>query len=189
MTELQTYLNSYFGISREDMENATSLFKVSELKKEEFFIKSGQYCEKLSFVQSGFIRIYAEAEDKEVTQWISTKGYFLTDLYSFIFKQRARWNIQALTDSVLYTIHKEDYALLNQIVPNWQEMEKNFIAECFVTLEDRVFNHLSLSAEERYDQFFEYNKEMFNEVPLQYLASMLGMSPETFSRIRRKKIS
>ncbi|MGS0527187.1 Crp/Fnr family transcriptional regulator [Zobellia nedashkovskayae] len=110
-------------------------------------------------------------------------------MYSFSFKQRARWNIQALTDCELYTINKENYALLNSVVPNWAEMEKQFIAGCFVQLEERVFSHLSLSAEERYNQLFENNKALFNQVPLQYLASMLGMSPETFSRIRNKKIS
>lgn len=189
MTELQKYITSYFGVAHQNLDTITNLFKESALKKGEYFIKSGQYCEKLSFVRSGFIRIYATANDKEVTQWISTKGYFLIDLYSFNFKQRARWNIQALTDCELYTIDKENYAQLNDIVPNWVEMEKQFIAGCFVQLEDRVFSHLSLSAEERYDQLFENSKELFNNVPLQYLASMLGMSPETFSRIRNKKKS
>ncbi len=189
MTELQKYIGSYFGITNENIEKVTSLFIESELKKGEYFVKTGQYCEKLSFVQSGFIRVFANAKDKEVTQWISSKGYFLTDLHSFIFKQRARWNMQALTDCKLYTIHKENYGLLHSIAPNWPEMEKQFIAGCFVMLEDRVFNHLSLSAKERYDQLFESNKDLFNQVPLQYLASMLGMSPETFSRIRNKKIS
>jgi hypothetical protein len=68
-------------------------------------------------------------------------------------------------------------------------MEKQFITSCFVAIEDRIFQHLSLSAEERYDELFEQNKELFNHVPLQYIASMLGMTPETFSRIRSKKIS
>lgn len=189
MTELQKYITSYFGITNQNMDKITSLFTESELKKGEFFTKSGQYCEKLSFVRSGFFRVFANANDKEVTQWISAKGYFITDLYSFTFKQRAKWNIQALTDCELYTIDKENYALLNNLVPNWAEMEKQFIAGCFIQLEDRVFSHLSLSAEERYDKLFENNKELFNQVPLQYLASMLGMSPETFSRIRNKKIS
>ncbi|PKG41569.1 Crp/Fnr family transcriptional regulator [Psychroflexus sp. MES1-P1E] len=189
MTELQKYITSYFGITNENMDKITSLFTESELKKGEYFSKSGQYCEKLSFVRSGFIRVFATAKDKEVTQWISSKGYFLTDLNSFNFKQRARWNIQALNDCELYTINKENYALLNNIVPNWSEMEKQFIAGCFIQLEDRIFSHLSLSAEERYDKLFENSKELFNQVPLQYLASMLGMSPETFSRIRNKKIS
>ena len=53
-------------------------------------------------------------------------------------------------------------------------------------LEDQVFNHLSLSTEERYQQFFDHNKDLFNQVPLKYIASMLGMSPETLSRIRSK---
>lgn len=189
MTELQQYITSYFGITNQHMDKITALFTESRLKKGAYFVKSGQYCEKLSFVRSGFIRVFANGNQKEITQWISTKGYFITDLYSFNFKQRARWNIQALTDCELYTIDKENYALLNNLVPHWPEMEKQFIAGCFVQLEDRVFSHLSLSAEERYNKLFESNKELFNHVPLQYLASMLGMSPETFSRIRNKKIS
>ena len=189
MTELEKYIASYFGITNENIYKVTTLFSESELKRGEYFIKKGQYCEKLSFVQNGFIRVFANAKDKEITQWISSKGYFVTDLYSFIFKQRARWNMQALTDCKLYTIYKKDYGRLNNIVPGWSEIEKQFITGCFVTLEDRVFNHLSLSAEERYDQLFESNKELFNHVPLQYIASMLGMSPETLSRIKSKKIS
>jgi len=189
MTELQQYISTYFGITKEDMDKVTSLFVESELQKGDYFIKTGHYCDKLSFVKSGFIRVFAETKDREVTQWISTKGYFITDLYSFVFKQRARWNIQALTDCQLYTIEKDNYARLKEIVPNWPEMERQFISGCFVMLEDRVFKHLSLSAEERYEQFFEENKEIFQEVPLQYIASMLGMSPETLSRIRNKKIS
>lgn len=189
MEELQKYIHTYFGISNEDVPKVAALFSETVLKKGEYFIKKEQYCQKLSFVRNGYIRVFDSAGDKEITQWISSQGYFLTDLYSFIFKQRARWNMQAITDCTLYTIRTQNYEQLNRIVPNWADIEKQFIAGCFVTLEDRVFSHLSLSAEERYDHLFETNKELFNQVPLQYLASMLGMSPETFSRIRKKKNS
>ncbi|HEY5823130.1 MAG TPA: cyclic nucleotide-binding protein, partial [Cyclobacteriaceae bacterium] len=67
--------------------------------------------------------------------------------------------------------------------------EKLFMVRCFSIMEDRIFGHLSMSAEERYQFFFNQNKELFNQVPLQYLASMLGMTPETFSRIRKKQLS
>ncbi|NQX91846.1 MAG: Crp/Fnr family transcriptional regulator [Flavobacteriales bacterium] len=164
----------------------SSLFHPGELKRNEFFLKEKGYCDKLSFVRSGFVRIFANTADKEGTQWISKEGHFITDLFSFQFDQRARWTIQALTDCELYTISKKDYMRLNELVPNWASIEKQFLAACFVQLENRVFSHLSLSAEERYALFFEENKAMFNHVPLQYIASMLGMSPETFSRIRRK---
>jgi hypothetical protein len=71
------------------------------------------------------------------------------------------------------------------LIPEWHRLEKLFIAKCFTMLEDRIFRHLSMSAEERYQFFFHHDKELLNQVPLQYIASMLGMTPETFSRIRK----
>lgn len=189
MTELEKYITSYFGVEQEDLLMISSLFKPQTLKKGDFYLRTGRYCEKLSFVKSGLLRIYVSTEDKEVTQWISTKGYFITDLSSLVFDSPARWTIQALSDAELYTIKKEDYNQLGNKIPKWHLLEKLFIAKCFTMLEDRIFSHLSMTAEERYHVFFEKNKELFNQVPLQYIASMLGMTPETFSRIRRKAIS
>lgn len=171
------------------MGNVVSLFRETELQKDDYFVKIDQFCTRLSFLHEGFVRVFARAGDKEVTQWISTPGYFVTDLASFVFGQRARWNIQALTDCKLYTIEREDYAQLKHNVPDWLELERRFLSTCFITLENRVFQHLSLTAEERYDKLLEFNRELFHQVPLHYLASMLGMSPETFSRIRQKKRS
>lgn len=189
MAELEQYIKSYFGITPDDLKNVVSLFRITSLKKGEYFVKSGRYCDKLSFVQSGLLRIFASAGEKDVTQWISTKGYFVTDLSSLIFQTTARWNIQALTDCDLYTIDKGSYENIIKVVPNWHELEKLFIARCFLILEDRIFSHLSMSAEQRYNLLFANNPELFNQVPLQYLASMLGMTPETFSRIRSKRNS
>ena len=189
MTELEKYIQSYFGISQEDLAQVGALFKRQTLKKGDYFLKTGRVCDKLSFIQSGLLRIYVQTPDKEVTQWISTKGYFVTDLASLIFNTPARWTIQALTNIEMYTIDRQGYNSIGNLVPKWHELEKLFIARCFTLLEDRIFSHLSMTAEERYHFFFERNKELFNQVPLQYIASMLGMTPETFSRIRKKSIS
>lgn len=115
--------------------------------------------------------------------------FFLTDLSSWLFSSPARWNIQALTKCKIYTIKKDNYQKLYELIPQWHELEKVFLAKCFAYLEDRIYGHLSLSAEERYNQFFDENKELFHRVPLQYIASMLGMTPETLSRIRKKQLS
>jgi CRP-like cAMP-binding protein len=189
MTELEQYIKSYFGVVLADeLQVISSLFKLTTIKKGEYFLKTGKRCDKLSFIQSGLLRIFVTIDDKEVTQWISKKGYFVTDLSSFVFEKPARWTIQALADSELYTISAADYKKIGNLVPKWHELEKLFIANCFVTLEERVFSHLSMTAEERYSFFFEHNKDLFNQVPLQYIASMLGMTPETFSRIRKKQL-
>lgn len=188
--DLSYYIKHYFNIVNDhDLNVIISFFKLEKIKKNEYFLEVGKESKKLSFINSGLFRIYTYYNDKEVTQWISNKGYFITDLSSFVFNTPARWNIQALTDTEIYTIRKEDYQKLVELVPSWHEIEKLFIAKCFTILEERVFSFLSMSAEERYEYFFENNKELFNQVPLQYIASMLGMTPETFSRVRKKMSS
>jgi len=186
MTELEKYIHTYFGVDNEDIAKISSFFKPVFLRKGDYFLKTGKQSDRLGFVQSGIIREFVFVDDKEITKWISTKGYFVTDLSSLILNTPARWNIQALTDAVLYTIKKDDYNQIGKCIPQWNNLEKLFLTRCFTILEDRIFSHLSMSAEERYHSFFENNKELFNQVPLQYIASMLGMTPETFSRIRKK---
>lgn len=187
MTELEQYITSYFGVKSESLERIASLFQPTSIAKGDFFLKTGETCQQLSFIRSGLLRIYVPTEKgDEVTQWISTQGYFVTDLSSFIFDTPARWTIQALGDTELFTIDKSDYQSIGKQVPEWQEFEVRFMTRCFTIMEDRIFAHLSMTAEERYWAFFENNKELFNQVPLQYIASMLGMTPETLSRIRKK---
>lgn len=188
MTELEIYINSYFGVTREDLSAIGSLFKLTNLQKGDYFLKSGRTCDKLSFQRSGLIRVFVVTEEKEVTQWISTQGYFVTDLSGIVFDQPSKYNIQALTDCELYTISRDDYNRLGQLIPKWHELEKRFIAHCFTYLEARLFALLSMTAEQRYQQLFESRTELFNQVPLQYLASMMGMTPETLSRIRKKSL-
>lgn len=180
-------LTSYFAdIDPDDLKTIISFFKPELLKKNDFLLQSGKKSTKLSFIKSGLLRIFSETEKKEITQWISTPGYFVTDLSGFMADTPARWNIQALTDTELYTIHKTDYEKLQSKIPQWHILEKNFIVHCFTTIETRVYSHLSMTAEERYLSFFNENPQLFNQVPLQYIASMLGMTSETFSRIRNK---
>lgn len=188
MTELEQYLQSYFTLLPTELREISALFKLHTRKKGDFLLHTGNYCTQLCFVKTGILRLYAIVEDKEVTQWISTQGHFVTDLSSFMFDVPGRWTIQALTDVEFFAIEKTDYQIIEKYVPRWNEIEKGFLSACFASIEDRIFRHLSMSAEERYDFFFSQNKELFNQVPLQYIASMLGMTPETFSRIRKKAL-
>lgn len=188
MSELSTYIKSYFPVPEDDLATIASKFEPIETSKGDFFLKQGRYCDRLAFITAGLMRIYREVDGKEVTQWISTEGYFVTDLASFVFQTTGRWNIQALTDCSLYAISREDYLALGKAIPRWQELDKLFVAKCFVMLEERIFSHLYMTAEERYQRLLHDSPELFNQVPLQYLASMIGMTPETLSRLRNRQV-
>ena len=189
MTELQKQLQLYFGLKEDHLEPIADLFKETHLNKGDLYAKQDKTCRHLSFIKSGLFRIYANYDGKEITQWISSPGEFVAELSSLMFDTPSRFNIEALTDCELYTIKYDDYKKINDIIPQWSEVEKLFLAKCFTILENRVFSFIAMTAEERYNQLFDLNKELFNQVSLKYLASMLGMSPETLSRIRSKSIS
>lgn len=189
MTSLEQYIYTNIALSPDNLQAIASYFKPVEIKKGEFFARSGRYCEKLSFVQEGYLRVFFEANDREVTQWISPPGYFTTDLSSYIYRQPGRWNIQALTDCTLLDLSRDAYDTLSKEVPVWKDLDRLFIVKCFGMLEERVFSHLYMSTEERFALLMKTQPELFNIVPLQYLASMLGMTPETLSRLRKKSTS
>jgi CRP-like cAMP-binding protein len=189
MNELEKNIAALFEVNANDLKIISSYFHPVHLNKGDYFFKQEAYSNRFGFVESGLLREMVDLPDKEVTKWIATPGYFITDLSGFLFDKPATSTLQALTDCELYVINKEDYSNMGKMIPSWNTVEKLFLAKCFSTMGDRILSLISMTAEERYHQLWNSNKELFNQVPLQYLASMLGMTPETFSRLRKKSTS
>jgi CRP-like cAMP-binding protein len=166
-----------------------TLFKEEVIPKGTFLVKKGGYSKKMVFLKSGYIRCYFQTEKKAVTHWVFWKGQILCDTSSFILKTPSKWNFQALTDCQAYSIGFEDYQNIEKVLPDWAKYEKNLLIKLITALENRVYALISMSSEDRYHFLFKTHPELFNQIPLTYIASILNMTPETLSRIRRKSIS
>ncbi|OJJ18087.1 Crp/Fnr family transcriptional regulator [marine bacterium AO1-C] len=132
------------------------------------------------------MRCHFQSDDKEITYWVYWKGHLVTDSSSFFLNTPAKWYLQALTDCTIYTITQQDYPKIKEQAPIWESSEKLFLLKLLTSLEKRVYALLSMSAEERYTFLYRSHKELFNQVPLKYIASMLKITPETLSRIRKQ---
>ncbi len=187
--DITTYINSYFDLSEQNLEVFKRFFKKQTFNKNEFIANEGDHKVSFSFIESGFVRVYKQTETKEITQWISAEQEIVTDLSALMFNTRCVWNLQAITPVTLYSISFRDYHNLKHHILDWESVEKQLLAKCFLVLEHRVFSFLSMSSEERYAHFVKHKRSYFNRVPHYYIASMLGMTPETLSRLRKKECS
>ena len=187
MSELKKHIIETFGFTEKEFEEIKDFFQLKEIPKGEYFLKEGKYVRQMGFVESGILREFLFVNEKEVTKWFSTSGYFAVDLSGFLFDQKSKVNYQAMSDVEILVISKENYNKISTKVSRWDKLEKMFLAKCFTILENRVISHLAFSAEERYNQLFAFNPTLFNDAPLNQIASMLGMTAETLSRIRKKQ--
>ena len=183
---LQTSLQFALQLTDTEAQQAANYFTPRKYEKNTCLLEVGKEADCLFFLTDGYIRIHADFEGKEITQWISAPGYFITDLSSWLFDQPAKWNFTALTEVSVSAISKKEYRYLETNIANWTEKERIFIGHCFNQMEQRIFQFLSQNSEERYLAFCRDYAFLFNQVPHQYIASLLGMTPETLSRLRRK---
>jgi CRP-like cAMP-binding protein len=188
MEKLKNCISSQVSIERTSMTNILSAFKPVEISKGEFFIESGKNCREIAFIKSGYLRMYDIADGKEITLWIGSEGRFITSLSSFIFETRNMWNIQAITDCELYVINRENHFNLCKTEPKWLEFDNKLLAHSFALLEKNMFSQLHTTAKQRFTILLEEEPKLFQNVPLQYIASMLGIAPESLSRLRKNTL-
>lgn len=188
MEQLRNCINNQIQIDKESLESIVSSFEVKTIKKGEFFLRSGRICRKMAFIKSGYLRMYDIADGKEITFWIGSNGKFITSLSSFIFETENFWNIQAVTDCEILVISKEKHFELCKQQPKWLEFDNLLLAHSFALLEKSMFSQLHTTAQQRFENLLKEEPALFNHVPLQHIASMLGITPESLSRLRKNLV-
>lgn len=188
-SSLHICISEQINIKPDALDEILNRFHTLNLGTGEFFAEPGKICYKLAFIHSGVLRVFNYIEDREITLWIGNENRFITDLNSFIHQTPAKWYIEAITPSQLLTISRDDHLSLLESNPKWLEFDNRLLTNAYTILEERMFSHLYMTAEERYQKLMENEPSLFNRVPLKHIASMLNMTPETLSRLRNKAIS
>ncbi len=188
MEALKACISNEITITTKAMNTILAAFEPIEISKGEFFLKSGTICRQMAYISSGYMRMYDIVDGKEITLWIGNSGKFITSLSSFIFETTNIWNIQAITACTLYVIKREDHFELSKKEPKWLEFDNILLARSFALLERSMFSQLHTTAKQRFQQLLKEEPTLFNNVPLQYIASMLGITPESLSRLRKNEV-
>ena len=186
MKRLLAHIAQYYPLHVDATAALQECFEKLSLGKNEHLLHEGQVCRHLYFLETGALRGYYNLEGKEVTHWFGFERDFITSFHSFITQEPAVENIQLLEGSVLWMISKDK---LTELLNRYQEIERlvRIVYEkYYIRLEERFVNAQFKSAKERYEQLLQQTPHIIERVPLGFIASYLGISQETLSRIRAK---
>lgn len=186
MEALVKYIKQTVSMSDDELSHITGLFQPKTLEKNSFLIKVGQYCDSYYFVEEGALRIYTEFNQTEITSWFAFKDYFFTELESYNSRHQTRFNIQAIEKSVIYYIPRKEMDVLLEKHMKWGEFVRKNWEYAFIKLEQIILSFQTKSAEERYGDLYKY-PDFIQKTKQRDLASMLGISKFSLSRLRRKR--
>ena len=157
-----------------------------KLKKGDFFIKENRVSKEVAFVVSGLFRsFYYSSSEEEVTYCFTFSNSFVSAYSSFLSQTKTIENIQALTDIELLTISREDILILEKSSTNWLKFFKLITEQEYIKMEKRVLLLQKESAEKKYTDLLINHPEYLQSIPLNFLASYLGITQRHLSRIRK----
>lgn len=186
MQQLLTHISNYAPLSKEAQTALENCFEKKILAKSDYLLTEGQVCRHLYFVESGALRGYYNLDGKEITHWFGFEKDFVTSFHSFITKEPAVENIQLIEGSILWAISKDTLMDLFNKYHEIERLVRVAYEKYYIRLEERFVNAQFKTAGERYEQLLQYTPHIVERVPLGYIASYLGISQETLSRIRSK---
>lgn len=176
-----------FPISQEDRDWCKTCFEQVSFPKNHSVEEEGKIPEYLYFIVSGFMRLFHYHENgNEVTTHINCPPGFITSYSCFIDQTKTNDNLECITECDLLRITKPNLDLLTLNSPVFKDFSISVFQQSLAYNEKRSMELATLTAEQRYKKLIENHPDIVRHVPVQYIASFLGMKPESLSRIRRQ---
>ena len=183
--QLYKSLQEHVSLSDEEWKMCKNNFRPKRMLKRQFLLQEGDVCRQLTFIEKG--ALYSFSVDSKGNQHVlrfAFDGWWIADLQSFFTGNPSTFNIEVLEDSELLVLDRKNHEKLLEEIPAYERYHRIIVQNAYVALQQRVENALGLTAEEKYARLIQHNPEFMNRVPLNLVASYLGVSPETLSRVR-----
>jgi len=184
---LRRKIRGFTEIPGEHLEEITGRFESRVFGKREYLLKEGETCNFWGFIQRGLIRSYSlDDGGEEYTIGCVPEENFITESLSFFRRMPSSVNIHALEETVLICISFEKLQQLFVQFPEFERLARKIYEERLATIKSRLLFRVQLDATERYRYLLKMQPELVKRVPLKYIASYLGITDSTLSRVRRK---
>ena len=183
------YLTSNININLSQLESCLSYQQIKYFKKGDFLIKEGDICQYSYFVQEGILRVfYIDDKGKEHLLQFAPEGWFAADHESTYFRKASTYYIQALEDTTVYQLNDDFFEKLSLKDPVFTQFNEKLLHNHIHHLQKRIIQLIAKTAEERYVEFTKTYPDILMRVPQTMVASYLGITPESLSRIRKELI-
>ncbi len=184
---LIAFLTSSNLISPSTAEEIANHFTEEQLKKHDFLLQEGKLANQYFFLEDGFMRSFAyDLEGNEVTTNFYSANQVVFEVSSFFQRTPSKENIQCLTDCQGWYITYEQLNHLFHALPQFREFGRSILVKGFAALKTRMLSMITETAEERYARLIQSNPEIFQYAPLKHIASYLGITDTSLSRIRKE---
>jgi CRP-like cAMP-binding protein len=186
MEHLLHHIKNYYPLSEAAQLALQDCFEKKVLPKNGLLLQEGQVCRHLYFLEKGALRGFYNSDGKEITHWFGFENDFVTSFHSFITQQPAVENIQLLESCELWSIAKDTLTALFNQHHEIERLVRIAYEKYYIRLEERFVNGQFKTAAERYENLLQDTPHILERVPLGCVASYLGITQETLSRIRSR---
>lgn len=185
---LLDYFQEVIPLNNEEKQLVTELFKPRLYRKRQYVLQEGDVCHQFNFIVRGCLRMY-KIDDKGNTHILqfASENSWLSNIGSFHERKPSELNIDALEDTMVLQISYDNLLSLYITAPKFDRIFRVLIENSFVSLQKRLLQNISSTAEDRYLSFLEKYSHLTNRIPQTQIASFLGITPEFLSRLRNKQ--